>query len=56
MAARCCGEIIALHGGRLIACGIPDDILNTACPRSICDTAQEAARIPASGRPVALAR
>ncbi|NYT68867.1 ATP-binding cassette domain-containing protein [Pusillimonas noertemannii] len=54
MAARYCDDIIALHSGRLIARGTPDQILTKACLQDIYGIAMEVVRHPVSGHPVAL--
>ena len=52
MAARFCDEIIALHSGRLIARGTPDEIMTPAQLRRIYGIAMDVLRDPATSRAV----
>ena len=52
MAARFCDEIIALHSGRLIARGTPDEIMTPGQLRRIYGIAMEVLRDPATSRAV----
>jgi iron complex transport system ATP-binding protein len=54
MAARFCDHIIALHSGRIIANGQPDDILTTEALRAIYGLDMHIIQHPASGHPVAI--
>lgn len=54
MAARFCDHIIALHTGRIIANGPPDDILTTEALRAIYGVDMHIIQHPASGHPVAI--
>ncbi len=56
MAARYCDEIVALHSGRLIAHGEPEEIMNTDELFRIYDVPMDIIRQPSSGRLIAMAR
>ncbi len=56
MAARFCDEIVALHSGRLIAHGTPDEVMTTDELARIYDVRMDIIRQPTSGRLVALAQ
>ena len=56
MAARFCDEIVALHSGRLIAHGTPDEVMTTEELARIYDVRMDIIRQPTSGRLVALAQ
>lgn len=56
MAARFCDEIVALHSGRLIAQGRPDEIMEAGVLRSIYGVDMHVLPHPISGRPIALPR
>jgi len=55
MAARFCDEIIALHGGAMIARGTPDAIMQPEALRRIYGIPMEVLTQHATGKPVALA-
>ncbi|MGO4335672.1 ATP-binding cassette domain-containing protein [Labrys sp. KB_33_2] len=52
MAARYCDELVALHGGRLIARGTPAEIMTPACLKSIYGIEMGVIPHPESGGPV----
>jgi iron-chelate-transporting ATPase len=54
MAARFCDHIIALHSGRIIANGPPEDILTSDALRAIYGLDMHIVQHPASGHPVAI--
>ncbi|MFK0166494.1 ATP-binding cassette domain-containing protein [Rhizobium sp. NPDC090279] len=54
MAARFCDHIIALHSGRIIANGPPEDILTSEALRAIYGLDMHIVHHPASGHPVAI--
>lgn len=56
MAARFCDEIIALHSGRLIAHGSPNEVMTPEELARIYDVRMDVIRQPSSGRLVALAQ
>lgn len=56
MAARYCDEIIALHSGRLIAHGQPEDIMHTHELLRIYDVSMEIIQQPSNGRLLAFAK
>lgn len=56
MAARFCDEIIALHSGRLIARGTPEDLMTTDELRRIYDVHMDVMTQPSNGRLIALAQ
>ncbi|MGK6313094.1 ATP-binding cassette domain-containing protein [Neorhizobium sp. DT-125] len=56
MAARFCDEIIALHSGRLIAHGTPEDVMTPDGLARIYDVRMDVIQQPSSGRLVALAQ
>lgn len=56
MAARFCDRIVALHSGRLIAQGTPDEIMTKDELARIYDVEMDVLEQPDSGRRVALAR
>ncbi|MCX8997959.1 ATP-binding cassette domain-containing protein [Rhizobiaceae bacterium BDR2-2] len=56
MAARFCDEIVALHSGRLIAHGTPEDVMTADALSRIYDVRMDIIRQPSSGRLAALAR
>jgi ferric hydroxamate transport system ATP-binding protein len=56
MAARFCDRIVALHSGRLIANGTPQDIMTTDELARIYDVEMDILRQPSSGQLVALAK
>ncbi|WP_117194313.1 ATP-binding cassette domain-containing protein [Rhizobium terrae] len=56
MAARFCDEIVALHSGRLIAHGAPEDVMTPEELARIYDVRMDIIHQPSSGRLVALAR
>lgn len=56
MAARFCDEIVALHSGRLIAHGTPEDVMTPDELARIYDVRMDVLHQPSSGRLVALAR
>jgi iron complex transport system ATP-binding protein len=56
MAARFCDEIVALHSGRLIARGTPDDIMDPGQLRAIYGIAMEVLRPPPAYRAVSFPR
>ncbi len=56
MAARFCDEIIALHSGKLIARGSPDDIMTPEQLQKIYGIAMDVLRHASTGRPVSFAR
>lgn len=56
MAARFCDEIIALHSGRLIAQGTPEDVMTPGELARIYDVRMDVMRQPSNGRLVALAQ
>ncbi|MGO4839089.1 ATP-binding cassette domain-containing protein, partial [Rhizobiaceae sp. 2RAB30] len=56
MAARFCDEIVALHSGRLIARGSPDEIMDADVLRDIYGIDMDVLPHPASGRLIALPR
>ncbi|WP_120348442.1 ATP-binding cassette domain-containing protein [Paraburkholderia fungorum] len=56
MAARYCDEIVALHGGRLIAQGTPEEILTPAQLQAIYGISMGVMRHPDTGEPVSYVR
>lgn len=56
MAARFCNEILALHSGRLIARGRPDDIVQPEQLKAIYETEMGVIRHPDSGIPLSYPR
>jgi iron complex transport system ATP-binding protein len=56
MAARFCDEIVALHSGRLIAHGLPEDVMTPPELQRIYDVHMDVMKQPSSGRLVALAQ
>jgi iron-chelate-transporting ATPase len=56
MAARFCDAIVALRGGRLIAQGVPEEIMTPETLELIYDVRMDVIRQPDSDRPVALAK
>ncbi|EKF20536.1 ATP-binding cassette domain-containing protein [Nitratireductor pacificus] len=54
MAARFCDEIIALHSGRLVACGPPDKVMTTDTLRCIYGIEMALSRHPRTGCVTAL--
>ncbi len=52
MAARFCDEILALHSGRLVARGAPDEIMTPDCLHSIYGIAMGVMSHPASRHPI----
>lgn len=56
MASRFCDEIIALHSGRLIARGYPEDIMTPEELQKIYGIAMDVLHHPSSGRPISFAR
>lgn len=56
MAARFCDEIVALHSGRLIAHGAPEDVMTPEELVRIYDVRMDILRQPSNGRLVALAQ
>ncbi|MFK0383828.1 ATP-binding cassette domain-containing protein [Agrobacterium sp. NPDC090273] len=54
MAARFCDEIVALHSGRLIARGTPQEIMNPETLEKIYGVKMDVMTHPATGFPVAL--
>jgi iron-chelate-transporting ATPase len=56
MAARYCDEIVALHGGRLIAQGTPEQILTPAQLQAIYGISMGVMRHPDTGEPVSYVR
>lgn len=55
MAARYCDDIIALHFGKLIARGSPDEIMTSQALQKIYGVSMDVITHPATGRQVALA-
>lgn len=55
MAARFCDDIVALHSGRLIARGRPDEIMTSDSLQKIYGVSMDVITHPATGRQVALA-
>lgn len=56
MAARFCDEIKALHSGKLIARGAPEDIMSPDQLQTIYETRMGILRHPDSGLPLAYPR
>ena len=56
MAARFCDEILALHGGRLIARGTPDEIMTPSRLEAIYGIAMDVIPHPVTGQPVSFVR
>lgn len=56
MAARFCDEIIALHGGRLVARGAPAAIMTPECLEAIYGVPMGVTRHPDAGHPLAFVR
>ncbi len=56
MAARFCDEIFALHGGRLIARGTPDDLMNAEQLEAIYGLPMGILPHPITGRPMSYVR
>lgn len=56
MAARFCDEIVALHSGRLIAQGSPEEIMDADVLRRIYGIEMDVLPHPANGRSIALPR
>ncbi len=56
MAARFCDEIMALHSGKLIARGAPEDIMSPDQLQAIYETRMGILRHPDSGLPLAYPR
>ena len=56
MAARFCDEILALHGGRLIARGTPDEIMTPSRLEGIYGIAMDVIPHPVTGQPVSFVR
>ena len=54
MAARYCDELVAMHSGRLLVRGTPDDLMNSATLRSIYGVAMQVITPPGQSRPVAI--
>jgi iron complex transport system ATP-binding protein len=55
MAARFCDEIIALHSGRMIAHGTPEDVMTPPELARIYDVQMDVIQQPSNGRLIALA-
>ena len=56
MAARFCGEIVALHSGRLIARGTPAEIIAPERLEEIFGIAMDVMAHPSTGAPITIAR
>lgn len=56
MAARFCDEIVALHSGRLVAHGTPDDIMSQDELQRIYDVPMDIIRQPSNGGVIAVAQ
>jgi len=56
MAARFCDEIVALHSGRLIAQGVPTDLMAPDALQQIYGVAMDVIVHPSTGKPIAIAQ
>lgn len=54
MAARYCDELVAMHSGRLLVRGTPDELMNSATLRSVYGVSMQVITPPGQSRPVAI--